>query len=86
MILSRTQELFVEKTCLTVVGEMFASFHNPKFRYPEFTWDKFPDLASNYCVQQISIHTDARNRVKMEEHAATFSRRIAAEYVQLMTE
>ena len=86
MNLSRTQELFVEKMCLTVVGEMFASFHNPKFRGPNFTWGGFPDLVSNLCAQQIAIHSNSRNRVKMEEYAATFSRRLAAEYVQLMTE
>jgi hypothetical protein len=70
------------------VSSLFATFHNPKMRGANFTWENFPELAESHVATQsfMSIVAPTKKiQEEVEEHARKTGRQIAENLVSLMT-
>lgn len=71
--------------CYVAVSGLFATFHNPKMRGSEFTWDKFPEMMERHCRTMYPIQTgDFLDKEAEVAHAARTGREIAEHLVDLM--
>ena len=59
----------VSLICHATVASMFASFCNPKFRGPNFTWEKFPQMMEGMCATQVFMANIKGDRQEVEDHA-----------------
>jgi hypothetical protein len=75
----------VQAFVLSYVANFFASMHNPSYVGKNFTWQKFPDLATRMACSNlhISIHLSESDKVTAED----FARKMAIEFsTQLIKE
>lgn len=70
------------------VSHMFALFNNPKMRGPNFTWDKFPEIAARHSADQVYLaHVVPETRKDIAKtQAEIVGKQIAKDLVKWMTE
>lgn len=44
--------------CYAIVSSLFATSCNPKSIGPNFTWEKFPKYAQDYCQKHLCLNID----------------------------
>lgn len=84
MKLRDKDRLKIDAVCLAATSELFASMINEKNRGPNFTWGKFPDLASRLGTSSVLISNDWNNN-KIEEvkkYASEYCEQLARTYLQ----
>lgn len=70
------------------VSDLFATFHNPKMRGENFTWDKFPEIVEGMVATQVFLNVvckDKKNQQEAEEQGKKYAREIAEKMVKAMT-
>lgn len=87
-MLSKKVTTEISLHCYAAVGGLMATMSNPKCRGENFTWEKFPDIASNYCEVQVllSVIVPDKNREKARRLAKETGHSIAVNWVRQMTE
>jgi len=78
----------IDLFCHATVGTMFATFQNPRYVGPEFSWDKFPEMMEDMCRNNCGVSVDPPRKLsKMaEQYAATLGKVLAEEFVRIMTQ
>lgn len=84
-MISEKKRLQIANICYANVAGLFASFHNPNFRGPNFTWDKFTPMCvrqSDMWLWQNGIPTDDKTVALGQQ----FAKEIAENLIRQMTE
>lgn len=71
------------------VSNMFATFHNPKMRGENFTWEKFPDIVEGMVATQVFMNVVCKDQKKQklaEEQGKKYAREIAQRLIKEMTQ
>jgi len=74
--------------CHAVAVHHFAMFHNPKYRGPKFTWNKFPEILAEHCeTQAFCICPNERKTKAYREHGRKTGLELGQKMVKwMMTE
>lgn len=70
------------------VSDLFATFHNPKMRGENFTWEKFPNIVEGIVAAQVFCNVVCKDEKKQklaEEQGRKFAHEIAERMVKAMT-
>lgn len=70
------------------VSDLFATFHNPKMRGENFTWEKFPNIVEGMVATQVFMNVvckDKKKQKEAEEQGKKYAREIAEKLITAMT-
>lgn len=70
------------------VSDLFATFHNPKMRGENFTWEKFPDIVEGMVATQVFMNIvckDPKKQKEAEDQGKKYAREIAEKLIKAMT-
>ena len=76
-MLSNKKRLEIANICYANVSSEFASFCNPKFRGPNFTWSNFVDMCANWAPLWMMQNYVNGNEKDINALAIKYTREIA---------
>jgi hypothetical protein len=57
----------IELIAYATVSNMFATFHNEKYRGEKFEWSNFPKISEGLVATQVFMSIPIKNKKKLEE-------------------
>ncbi|MNV71108.1 hypothetical protein D3C71_1641110 [compost metagenome] len=87
-MLSLTKKTQISLACHAIVGDKMSMLLNPKYRGPNFSWDKFPDMMARQCRIYLPINVVMSQHMIEQclDYAEQEGRDIAQTWVKNMTE